>query len=146
MVLYGITLAPLTEELQDADPTLLSPFYANDAVFYGSARQSAAQLRLLMDQGADQGYFPKPSKSLFIADNRDEKEAANREFEQAVLNINCVYGGHYLGGYLGPREDLEERVCHKVEAWAHGVIILAKIEKRRPHFSYAGLGMLLQTE
>ena len=35
MVLYGITLVPLAEELQDADPTLLSPFYADDAVFEG---------------------------------------------------------------------------------------------------------------
>ena len=38
MVLYGITLATLTEELRYADPTLLSPLYANDATFGGSAR------------------------------------------------------------------------------------------------------------
>ena len=37
MVFYGITLAPLTEELRAADPWLLSPFYADDAAFDGSA-------------------------------------------------------------------------------------------------------------
>ena len=37
MVLYGIILVPLAEELRDADPTLLSPFYANDATFEGLA-------------------------------------------------------------------------------------------------------------
>ena len=39
MVLYGITLVPLAEELRLADLGLLSPFYANDAVFDGSERQ-----------------------------------------------------------------------------------------------------------
>ena len=62
MVLYGITLAPLEEELRYSDPTLLSPFYNDDAVFDESARRSAAQLRLLMDWGTDRGYSPKPSK------------------------------------------------------------------------------------
>ena len=72
MVLYGITIAPLVEELRDADPKILSPFYAYDAVFDGLARRSAAQLILLMDRGPDRGYFPDPSKSLFIADKLEE--------------------------------------------------------------------------
>ena len=55
MVLYGITLSPLPEELRYADPTILSPFYANDVALDGLARRNAAQLRLLMDQGLDQG-------------------------------------------------------------------------------------------
>ena len=44
MVLYGITLVPLKEDLMDADPTILSPFYANGAAFDGSERRSVAQL------------------------------------------------------------------------------------------------------
>ena len=42
MVLYGITLSLLAEDLRDADPILLSPFYANDVAFDGSERLSAA--------------------------------------------------------------------------------------------------------
>ena len=38
MVLYGITLVPLAEELRAADPGLLSPFYSADADFGGSER------------------------------------------------------------------------------------------------------------
>ena len=38
MFLYGITLDPMAEELRDADPTLFSPFYANDAAFYELVR------------------------------------------------------------------------------------------------------------
>ena len=69
MVLYGITLVLLIEDLRDADPTLHSPFYADDTAFDGSARRSTAQLKILMDLGPDQGYIPEPAKSLFIADN-----------------------------------------------------------------------------
>ena len=53
MFLYGINLVPLAEELRDVDPTLLSPFYSNDAEFYRLARRSAAQLSLLMYQGLE---------------------------------------------------------------------------------------------
>ena len=35
MVLYGIPLAPLAEEVRAADPGLLSPFYADDVAFNG---------------------------------------------------------------------------------------------------------------
>ena len=78
VVLYGIALYPLVEKLRDADITLLSPFYANDAAFDGSMWRSAAQLRLLMDQGPDRGYFPESAKSLFIAKKTDEKRATNK--------------------------------------------------------------------
>ena len=40
MVLYGITLAPLAEELRAADPGLLLPFYTDDVAFDGLAQRS----------------------------------------------------------------------------------------------------------
>ena len=88
------------------DTTLLSPFYANDAAFNGPFSHSAAQLRLLMDWGPDRGYFLKPSKSIFISDHPEDKEAAKRGFEQAGLNLNYVGGSRYLGAYLGPKEEI----------------------------------------
>ena len=78
--LYGITLVPLAEELRVADPGLLSPFCADDAEFDGSAQRSAQILKLLINSGPDQGYFPKPDKSLFISDTPGQEEAEKREF------------------------------------------------------------------
>ena len=60
------------------------------------------------------------------------------------LNINYVDGGRCLGAYLRPKEEIEEWVRTKVEAWYHGVRTLAKIEKRYPQLAYAGLGVSLQ--
>ena len=68
MVLYGITLVPLAEELRSSDLGLFSPFYADDAYFDGSARRSAQLLKLLAKRGLDRGYFAEPAKSLFISD------------------------------------------------------------------------------
>ena len=48
MVFYGITLAPLAEELRAADQGLLSLFYADDVEFDGSVQRSAQLLKLLM--------------------------------------------------------------------------------------------------
>ena len=47
-------MPPLDEELRAVDPGFLPPFNADDAVFNGSARQSAQLLKLLMERGIDQ--------------------------------------------------------------------------------------------
>ena len=84
MVLYGITLVPLAEELWAADPGLLSPFYADDATFEGLARRNAQLLKMLMKRGPDWGYIPKPAKSFFISDTPGQEEAEKREFATAI--------------------------------------------------------------
>ena len=57
MLLYGITLVPLEEDLKDMDLTVMSHFCADDAAFDGLTRRSVAQLKMLMDRGPDRGYF-----------------------------------------------------------------------------------------
>ena len=122
MVLYGITLAPLAEELRVADPGILSPFYADDAAFDGSSQRSAQLLKLLMKRGPEWGYFPETAKSLFILDTPGKEEVAKREFAVEGLTLNFVSGIRYIGAYLGPRDQLE--------AWAHGVRVLGKISRQ----------------
>ena len=90
MVLYGITLAPLAEELRLVDQGLLSPFYVNDAALDGSVQRSAHLLKLLMKRGPDQEYLPEPAKYLFILDTLGKEEAAKREFAKNGL----VLRGH----------------------------------------------------
>ena len=121
MVLYGITLFPLSEELRAADPGLLSLFYADDADFDGLARRSAQLLKMLMKRGSDRGYFPDPAKSLFISDTPGQEEAAKREFAMEGITLSFISGGRYLGAYLGPQKDLEAWVKTQVEAWDHGL-------------------------
>ena len=90
MVLYWINLVPLAEELSAADPGLLSPFYADDAAFDGSARRSAQLLKRLKRRGPERGYLPEPAKSLFILDTLGQEAAAKREFSAEGLTLNLV--------------------------------------------------------
>ena len=101
MVLYGIILVPLADNLRAADPGILSPFYADDAAFDGLARRSAQLLKLLMNRGPDRGYLPEPAKSLFISDNPGQEEATKKEFAKEGLCLNFISGSRYLGTYLG---------------------------------------------
>ena len=78
VVLYGITLVPLAEELRAADLGLLSSFYKDDVAFDGLERQSAQLLKLLMKMVPDQGYLPEPEKSIFISDTLGQEEAVRR--------------------------------------------------------------------
>ena len=104
MVIFGITIIHLAGGLQVAEPGLLTPFYADDAAFDGSARRSAHILKLLMDMGPDWGYFPKPAKSLLITDSPEQEEAEKMEFVVEGLYLNCFSGSQCLGAYLGPWE------------------------------------------
>ena len=132
MVLYGTTLIPLSEELQAADPGLLSPFYVDDAAFDGLSRHSTQLLNLLTKRGPDRGYFPDPAKSLFILDTPGQEAAAKRDFAKEGLDLNFVSGSRYLGAYLGPQAELEDWLKPQVEVWDHGVRVLAKISQRHP--------------
>ena len=106
MVLYGITLVPLAEELRAVYLGLLYPFYTDDAAFNCSARCSAHLLKLLMKWGPDRGYLPEPAKSLFISDTPGQKEEAKQEFAKEGLVLNFVSGIRFLGAYLGPQDQL----------------------------------------
>ena len=48
MVLYGITLVPLVQELRAADPGLLSLFFADNVTFNSLARLIAQLLNMLI--------------------------------------------------------------------------------------------------
>ena len=60
MVLYGITLAPLAEELCAASTDLLAPLYVDSDVFDGPADRSSGLTTLLLALGPERGYFHEP--------------------------------------------------------------------------------------
>ena len=103
MVLYGITLVLLAEEVIVADQGLLSPFYADAVTFDVSVQQSTQLLNLLMKRGPDREYFTEPAKSLFILDTPGQEEAAKKGFALEGLTLNFVSVSWCIGAYLGPQ-------------------------------------------
>ena len=49
MVIYGVTIITLVDELQAEDLGLLTPFYTDDTAFYGSSRCSKQILNMTLD-------------------------------------------------------------------------------------------------
>ena len=146
VVLYGITLVPIAEELRAADPGFLSSLYADDAAFNSLAQQSAHLLNIFMKWRLYRGYLPEPAKFLLILDTLGQEEAARREFAAEEIVLNFGSDSRYLGDYLGPQEGLEARVKPQMKAWSHEVIVLVKIAQRHPQTAFSGLGMSLQLE
>ena len=55
-----------------------------------------------MKTGQDQGYFPKPSKSLLVLYTPGQEEVTRREFVTEGLVLNFFSGSRYLGGLSSP--------------------------------------------
>jgi len=66
MVIYGTTLMPLTEMVQQQLPATLQAWYANESTFGGMAPDIAAAMQAILERGPARCYFPKPSKSILI--------------------------------------------------------------------------------
>ena len=74
MILYGITLDTIVEELCVVAPDSLELLYANDVAFSGPVDRSARLMELLLEWGLARGYFPEPVKSIFICDSSYQEE------------------------------------------------------------------------
>ena len=146
MVLYGITLVPLVEELRPAELDIFIPVYAEDAVLNGSDIWSMQIMKLLLEQKKYRWYLSETAKSPFIAYFTTQEAAALWEFEAEGLTLKSVGGRHYLGSHLGIRDELEAWVRPQLEAWSQGVCTLVKIYNWHSQSAYARLGMLLQLE
>ena len=56
--------------------------------------------RDLQLRGADRGYYPEPTKSIFVVAERNVPRA--KEYSQE-MGIQVMTGRRYLGGFVGER-------------------------------------------
>ena len=143
MILYGITLVPLTEELREEEPTLIQPWYADDAAMIGSTGTVKRAMLKLQELGPTRGYFPEPSKSVLICRDSD-RARAKRDLDE--FNFQYADGHRYVGGFIGNEASRDSWLDPQIQQWAKGVKILAKISRRFPQAAYAGLAKSLQSE
>ena len=143
MVLYGLTLLPLTEALQEAEPTVLQPWYPDDTAAIGWVLRIARFMKMLKFLGPHRGYFPEPAKSIIIC-----KPEHRKAVETALAEFNFRYeeGHHYVGGFIGTTDAKLAWLKPKIEAWVYGVQELASVAKHFPQTAHAGLTMSLQSE
>lgn len=144
MILYGIGLLPLAEELRREFPAVVQPWYADDAAAQGNAAQLAAWLRRLQAEGPKRGYFPEAAKSILLVHPGSDAAAVR----SALADFSLIEkpGARYLGGFLGSRAAMEPWLQQQVDAWVTGIGKLATAAKRYPHTAFSGLAHSLQGE
>jgi hypothetical protein len=143
MVLYGLALTPLAETIRAAVPTVVQPWYADDAAMAGPIDGIAEAQRLLLEHGPRRGYFPEPDKSILIAPIATPPSALE---PLAEFNFRHTDGHRYLGGFVGSGESEAAWVDPQVHHWKEGVHRLAAAARRYPQTAYAGLSQSLQSE
>ena len=145
MVLYGVSLLPLAEDLREAFPEALQPWYADDFAMYARASVVAGCFNRLCEKGPSVGYFPAPAKSWGICPRRQE-HAAKTILEAAGLPLMWSRGQRYVGGFVGSTKMRERWLAPQIQEWTRGVELLSGVAKRFPQAAYIGLTQCLQAE
>jgi hypothetical protein len=143
MVLYRFALTPLAETLRARVPTVVQPWYADDAAMAGSVDGIAEAQRLLLELGPRRGYFPEPDKSILIVPFATPTPALEPLVE---FNFRHEEGHRYLGGFVGTEAAEAQWVDPQIQQWIEGVHCLAAAARRYPQTAYAGLLQSLQAE
>ena len=143
MVLYGLSLTPLADSIRRAVPTVVQPWYADDAAMAGPVSGIRDAQRLLLELGPQRGYFPEPEKSVLIAPSTATPDSLS---PVAEFNFQQAQGHRYVGGFVGSSEEEKAWLAPQIQQWVDGVNSLAKVAKRFPQTAYAGLAKSLQSE
>ena len=99
MILHGIGLLPLSENLRKAVLDLVQPWCANNLAISGKCLHIARALDFFMEHGSTRGYFPKLEKSVLVTTSDQANHAAS-QLEQ--FRLVTTSGCHYLGSFIGP--------------------------------------------
>ena len=143
MVLYGVALVPLAKYLREKVPNVVQPWYADDCAMAGPVTGIATAMQLLLLHGPSRGYYPEPSKSIFICRPEDRERARDM---LSNFDFQHKEGSRYIGGFIGTDASRDEWLRPQIETWTEGVKTLAKVATRYPQTAYAGLVKSLQTE
>ena len=95
----------------------------------------------LLSDGPAFGYFPVPSKTVFVVQPSDLQKA-NELF--CDLGVKVVTGSKFLGGFVGDKSLAAGFVSDKVKAWCHCIQRLSDVATMEPQASFAALTRSLQ--
>ena len=89
----------LQKKLREDNPSVLQPWYANNAAMQGTAEVTATASQQLVKLGPMFGYLPEPEKYFVICPLATEA-AAKAVFKETYLPIKFRCGHRYVGGYV----------------------------------------------
>jgi hypothetical protein len=141
MVIYGLALTPLAASLRRSVPSVVQPWYADDAAMAGPV--SGIAMRQLEIEGPARGYFPEPAKSILISGS-NLSEASQEQLSEFHFKRHA--GHRYVGSFIGTAEARQAWLEPQIAKWIRGIESLSRVARRFPQTAYAGLVKSLQME
>ena len=145
MLLYGLTMVPVAKRLHTEVPSVVQPWYADDAAMSGPCSHVATAMRLLEKIGPQRGYYPEPAKSIVVCPGDAKHEEAAKQWLGGFDFQYCT-GHRYVGGFIGSKAAKDKWLDDKIQDWVYGVERLSMAARKYPQTAYAGLCKSLQSE
>ena len=112
IIAYDIGFLPLIQDIQDKNPCVNQPWYANEAEPGGNFKQILAHLRDLHAWGAPWCNFPEITKSILVIAPHN---VAKVEELFRGMGMKIVTGRCYLGVFIGNREAEKTWLAEKMQ-------------------------------
>ena len=114
MVDYGLGILPLIHELWQSHPSVIQPWYADDAGAGSAFEGIRRRMDDFMVRGTLRGYFTEPTKSILVVSPWSVPQA--EDFFRSY-RLQVVTGSRYLGGFVVTNMAQDRWLGEKVEGW-----------------------------
>ena len=143
MIVFGIRILPLINNLKRAIPDGTNPWYADYAVALGTLSRLETYVDSLIHQGWEGGITPEPTNIVLIV-LPDNLEAV-KVFGACHIFRVCT-GTPYIGGYIGDNNYKDDWLRERTLTWEKDIKTISKTAGKYPQESYAALVRAIQSE
>ena len=134
MALYAVAIAPMIQRLQEACPTVLQSWYADDDSVGDTLESLAQYWKRLLQIGPAYGYFPNANKTILVT-KAEHLQRAKDLFGDTGMAITSE-GSRYLGGHLGTPVSRARYTANLVESWMTELRQLIAMARTQPQAAY----------
>ena len=145
MLLFALATVPLIKTIREEVQKLRAiPSFADDLSMFGPISAIIEGMKLLLKLGPARGYYPEPSKSIFIPQHPDQLQECKSLLSN--FNFNFKPGHRYLGGFIGSKDEREKWLKEKVEEWSYEINHYIESAKIHPQSAYTGFTRSMQAK
>ena len=143
MIVYGIGILQLINNLRGAIPDVTHPWYDNDTGDLGTFVRLETYFDSLTRQVPGRGYYPKPSKRVLIV--RPDNIEAVKVFG-ARHGFRLCTGARYLGSYIRDDDYKQDWLRERTLTWENYINTINKTAVKYPQESYSTVVCAIQSE
>ena len=143
MIVYGIGILPLINNLKWDIPYVTQPWYADNVGALGTFTRLETYFDSLTYQVPRRGYHTEPPNSVLIVrpENLEDRKVFRRRHGFKV----CT-GARYIGGYIGLDKSKNDWLRERILTWEKNISTISETAGKHPQESYAAVVRAIQSE